>query len=150
MEGDKTAYFSIFDDTCVKHDGIVSKISNHSITVALTGSVHCEACNAKMVCGASESNSKEIEVEDVSQALRLNENVEVILKKNVGLKAVFWAYVFPFILLMVTLLVSSLYYKEWVAGLLAFAILVPYYGMLYVLRSTLKKEFQISLIKTHQ
>ena len=150
MEEDKTAYFSIFDDTCVKHDGVVSKISNHSITVALTGNVHCEACNAKTVCGASESNSKEIEVEDVSQALRLNENVEVILKKNVGLKAVFWAYVFPFILLMTALLVSSLYYKEWVAGLLAFAILVPYYGMLYVLRSTFKKEFQISLIKTHQ
>ena len=150
MEEDKTAYFSIFDDTCVKHDGVVSKISNHSITVALKGSVHCEACNAKAVCGASESNSIEIEVEDVSQALRLNESVEVILKKNVGLKAVFWAYVFPFILLMTTLLVSLVYYKEWVAGLLAFAILIPYYGMLYVLRNTFKKEFQISLIKTHQ
>lgn len=150
MEEDKTGYFSIFDDSCVKHDGVVSKISNHNITVALKGSVHCEACNAIAVCGASESNSKEIEVEDVSQALRLNESVEVILNENVGLKAVFWAYVFPFILLMTTLLVSSLYYKEWVAGLLAFAILVPYYGMLYVLRGTFKKEFKISLIKTHQ
>ncbi len=150
MEEDKTEYFSIFDNTCVKHDGVVSKISQHKITVSLKGSVHCEACNAKAACGVSESNSKEIEVEGIVQPFRLDEKVEVVLRKSKGMKAVFWAYVFPFILLLATLLISSLYYREWIAGLLAFAILIPYYGMLYLLKETFKKEFQISLIKSNQ
>ena len=135
------------DDTIVKHEGVVSKITNDVVTISLKGNINCEACNAKAACGVSESNSKEIEVSNSSQSLKLNENVEVLLKKNLGLKAVFWAYVFPFILMLTVLLITSTLVQEWIAGLLSIAVLIPYYLLLYVLRNTFKKAFKLSILK---
>ena len=135
------------DDTIVKHEGVVSKITNDVVTISLKGNINCEACNAKAACGVSESNSKEIEISNSTQPLKLNENVEVLLEKNLGLKAVFWAYVFPFILLLTVLLIASTLFQEWIAGLLSIAVLIPYYFMLYVLRSTFKKAFKLSILK---
>lgn len=139
-----------FDESIVKHQGIVSKISSHSITVSLKGNLHCEACNAKSACGVSDSDSKEIEINAPTQSLNLNENVEVFLKKDLGLKAVFWAYVFPFILLFVVLMIASAYYQEWIAGLLALGILIPYYLLLYLLKNSFKSAFQVSVSKLAQ
>ena len=91
----------------VRHEGIVSKISNDTITISLKGNINCEGCKAKSACGVSESNDKEIEVDNTSNTLQLNENVEVVLQKDLGLKAVFWAYVFPFILMIRILIYFS-------------------------------------------
>jgi len=122
------------DETMVTHEGVVSKIANNVVTVSLKGNLNCDACNAKSACGISESKSKEIEVYNVTQSLKLNENVEVLLKKDLGLKAVFWAYIFPFALLLTVLLITSTLYEEWIAGLLSIAVLIPYYLMLYVVQ----------------
>ncbi len=134
-------------ESLVRHEGIVSRVSNDTITVSLRGNVHCEACHAKSVCGISDSDSKEIEIHAPEQTLRLDEPVEVFLKKELGLKAVFWAYVFPFILLFAVLLTASSVFPEWIAGLLALGILIPYYGLLYLLKSSLKNAFKISVSK---
>ncbi len=131
----------------VKHEGVVSKITNNVITVTLKGNINCESCHAKGGCGAAESGPKEIEVYNSTESLKLNETVEVLLSKDKGLQAVFWAYVFPFILLISVLLISSSIYKEWIAGLLSIAILVPYYFILYVLRNSFKKAFKVSILK---
>lgn len=131
----------------VKHEGIVSRITDNSITVSLKGNLHCEACNAKSACGVSDSGSKEIEIKTPKQSLELHENVEVFLKKELGLKAVFWAYVFPFILLFAVLLIASAVYAEWIAGLVAIGVLIPYYGLLYVLKNSFKNTFKVSVAK---
>lgn len=135
------------DENLVRHEGVVSRVSNHSVMVSLKGNLHCDACNARAACGISDSDSKEIEINNPSQALKLNENVEVFLKKELGLKAVFWAYVFPFVLLFAVLLVASTLFDEWIAGLLSIGVLVPYYLMLYALRNSFKNTFEVSLSK---
>ena len=131
----------------VRHEGVVSRISRDSITVSLKGNLHCEACNAKSACGVSDSGTKEIEIHSLDQPVRLHENVEIFLKKELGLKAVFWAYVFPFILLFTVLLGASAIYAEWIAGLLALGVLIPYYAGLYVLKSSFKNAFKVSVSK---
>ena len=148
MENSNSDSTSSIDESIVRHEGIVSKISNDVVTISLKGNINCEACKAKAACGVSESNDKEIEVPISDLPLNLNENVEVLLKKNLGLKAVFWAYVFPFILMLSVLLIASTLVSEWIAGLLSLAILIPYYLMLYVLNSTFKKAFKLSILKT--
>ena len=134
-------------ESSVKHEGVVSKITNHVVTVSLTGDVNCEACHAKGACGMAEAVPKEIEVYNSTESLKLNENVEIILRKDLGLKAVFWAYVFPFIMLISVLLITSSFYEEWIAGLFAIAILIPYYSLLYALRNSFKKVFKVSILK---
>jgi positive regulator of sigma E activity len=134
-------------DTFV-HAGFISKINSDSIIVTLEENIHCEACHVKGTCGVSESSTKEIEVPNSGDLFKINEHVDVILKKALGLKAVFWAYVFPFILMFFTLIIASNFLKEWLAGLLSLFILIPYYVMLYFLKTSLKGVFQISVLKT--
>ena len=129
------------------HQGVVSKITSNKITVALKGNVNCEGCKAQSACGVSDSNDKEIEILNSSQSFQLNETVDVILKRELGLKAVFWAYVFPFILMFVVLIATSFFFKEWIAGLLSLFVLIPYYLMLYVSKDRFQKAFQVSILK---
>jgi sigma-E factor negative regulatory protein RseC len=131
----------------VKHEGVISKISNVGYTVSLKGNVSCEGCKAQSACGVSDSNDKEIEIFNTDQTFQLNESVDVILKKELGLKAVFWAYVFPFILLFVVLIFTSLFLKEWIAGLVSIAILIPYYLVIYFMKDAFQKVFQVSILK---
>lgn len=138
----------------MKHLGAISKITQAAITVSLEGNINCEGCKAKAACGVSESNSKEIEIEhphinqvNVSQNFRLNEQVELVMQEELGLKAVFWAYVFPFILLISALLIASLFLTEWKAGLIALSILAPYYLFIHYLNPFFKKKFKVSIFK---
>ena len=129
------------------HTGKVSGILGDSVIVSLDQNIHCESCRAKAGCGISDSNTKEIEVMNPGESFVINEHVQVVIKKALGLKAVFWAYVFPFILVISVLIISSIFLAEWQAGLLALLILVPYYFILHYLNSFLKKEFKVSVLK---
>ena len=127
------------------HSGVISQINRGSVIVSLDKNVHCETCHAKGACGVSDSAAKQIEVVDTKRTYSLNEPVEVILKKNLGHKAVFWAYVFPFILVVLTLLTASFFVTEWVAGLMSLLILIPYYLLMHGLKSYFKRTFDISI-----
>jgi len=135
------------DEDPYYHRGIVSKILDDKFIVSLKGNVNCEGCKAKSACGVSESNDKEIEVSKTVQSFNLNEEVDVVLKRELGLKAVFWAYFFPFILMVFTLLISSGFVKEWISGLISLFILIPYYIILYFLQENFRKVFKVSIFK---
>ena len=138
-----------FSKEGIKHEGYVSNIENNLLTVSLKGNINCEGCKAQSACGVSESNDKEIEIIDNIQGFKLNDTVDVVLEKSLGLKAVFWAYVFPFILIILTLIITTNFLKEWIAGLVSLFILIPYYFMLFVLKDTFQKAFRISIFKNN-
>jgi sigma-E factor negative regulatory protein RseC len=127
------------------HSGVISQIKRGSVIVSLDTNVHCESCHAKGACGVSDSAEKVVEIADSDGRYTLNEPVEVILKKNLGHKAVFWAYVFPFILMLGTLLTASYFLAEWLAGVLSLLILIPYYLLIHGLKSYFKRTFDISI-----
>ena len=131
----------------ISHPGVVSKISKDRVEISILGNIHCEACNAKSACGVSETETKIVEVPNNDNSLKINQQVEIVLRNSLGLKAVFYGYVLPFLLLFVVLFVSSIYIKEWQAGLLALFVLIPYYLILYFNEKTLKKTFSISVLK---
>lgn len=135
------------DEEPYSHRGLVSKILEDKIIVSLKGNVNCEGCKAKAACGVSESNDKEIEVLKTNHSFKLNDDVNIVLKKELGLKAVFWAYLFPFIIMLFTLLVTSSFTKEWIAGLSSLFILIPYYTLLYFFQENFRKVFKISIFK---
>ena len=138
-----------FNKEGIKHEGYVSNIENNLLTVSLKGNINCEGCKAQSACGVSESNDKEIEIIDNIQGFKLNDTVDVVLEKSLGLKAVFWAYVFPFILIILTLIITTNFLKEWIAGLVSLFILIPYYFLLFVLKDTFQKAFRISIFKNN-
>lgn len=129
------------------HSGTVSGISGDSVFVSLEENIHCDSCRIKSACGISESKNKKIEIHSPLDSFSMNEEVQVVLKKSIGLKAVFWAYLFPFILMVGVLLVGSIFLSEWQAGLLSLVVLVPYYMVLKYLNSFFKRKFEISVLK---
>ncbi len=135
------------DYNIIKHEGIISKISKNNIIVSLKGDINCEGCKAQSACGVSDSNLKEIVLIKANQSFKLNEDVNLVLKSQLGLVAVFWAYVFPFILMLLVLIITSSFLKEWVAGLLSLLVLLPYYLVLYKLNNVFEKVFKIEILK---
>ena len=130
------------------HSGIISKIAGDSIIVSLKQNIHCDSCRAKAACGISKSNTKEVEIINSNDSFKINERVKVVLNKTLGFKAVFWAYIFPFLLMFSTLIITSGFLKEWIAGILSLFILVPYYFILYFFKNVLKGAFKMFILKT--
>lgn len=131
----------------VSHSGIVSKMVANHLEIALSGNIHCESCQVKSACGVSETETKIVRVLQTDASLSVGQQVRVVLQNSLGLKAVFLAYVLPFLLLFVVLITASLFVKEWQAGLLALFVLIPYYMLLYFNKNTLKKVFSIHVLK---
>lgn len=129
------------------HPGIVRRIKDNAVLVRLDRDVHCESCRAKSACGMADSQVKEVEVHDPSGSFSLNEPVEVILRKGRGFRALLWAYIVPFALMTATLFTGNSYLPEWLAGLLALGILVPYYLIIRGFNSRFEEQFRVGIKK---
>jgi len=138
---------SVSQKNIIKHNGIVTKVSAHSIFVRLIDNTNCAGCNAKASCGVSKDTTKDIEVLDRINTYALHEVVSLTMKNELGLKAVFLAYVLPFMILFLSLIISLQLLKEWQAGLLSIFMLFPYFLIIYLLKNTLATTFSISINK---
>jgi len=133
----------------VLHDGVVQQVLENKITVIIINASACASCHAKGACLASDLKEKEIEIVRFSGKYYVGQQVNIVGTPAQGLKAVFYGYLLPFLFVIATLLVSISYTSsEGLAGLLALAALIPYYGTLYFFRNELKSsfEFEISAI----
>lgn len=130
------------------HSGVVTKIVGKSVFVALDPNLNCESCHARGACGIHDTGSREIEITDPDGPFELNEPVSVILKKDLGNKALFWAYIFPFVLMTLTLFAASAVLPEWMAGLLSLFILIPYYLLVALLKKYFRRTFKISILRS--
>ncbi|MDZ7614330.1 MAG: SoxR reducing system RseC family protein [Flavobacteriaceae bacterium] len=131
----------------IRHTGTISNISGNTITVSLSDNINCSGCSSKSACGMAETASKQIVLPNQENSFNINETVELVLEKNMGLKAVIWAYIFPFILMLTSLFVSLAFFSEPVSGLIALLVLIPYYTMLYFSKNIFQRVFKLSVIK---
>ncbi|MEA5126806.1 SoxR reducing system RseC family protein [Proteiniphilum sp.] len=133
----------------IEHEGIIEKINDHQVTVRILQQSACSACHAKGVCMAADSKEKLVEVVDFSGRFRKNERVIIEGKESMGHKAVFWAFVLPLIILILTLILSlSLWnFSEIEAAISAMVALIPYYLILYLLRKKMANSFQFTIKK---
>ncbi len=130
----------------IRHSGIVTKINPGMLTITLQSQSACVACHAKGFCSAFEMKYKEIEVTRFSQSYTPGQQVTVVLRGSLGIKAVIIGYVLPFIIVMTSLvLVISLTGNEILAGFVSLAMLVPYFTGLYLSRNRLKRTFSFEL-----
>ena len=88
-----------------------------------------------------------IDVTDPSaQTFRVGEQVMVIGETSMGMMAVTLAFVFPFILLILSLFIfMAVIGDELYASLLSLAVLVPYYCLLWLNKTRLKQTFSFTI-----
>jgi len=125
----------------ITHEGIVDHIDGDAVYVRILSKSACAECHSKGMCGVSEMTEKLIEVKQNISDFAQGQAVNVILDRSLGNKAVLLGYFIPFLILVITLLISSLYLSELWAGLLAIAVLIPYYLLLFFFKDKLSKTF---------
>ena len=78
----------------------------------------------------------------------IGEEVDIVLKRTMGLKAVWLAYVLPLILMVAVLLaLTALGLSELTAGLCAIAAVGLWYLVLWLMRDKLKNEYTFYIKK---
>jgi len=130
----------------ISHEGIVKKILDNKIIVTIVSQSACSMCNAKNMCPASELQDKDIEIDNYSENYHTGQKVLVTGTTSQSMKALFYGYLLPFILVLAVLITSlQITGEEGLSGLLSIGILVPYYLLLYLFRKNLKKSFNFKI-----
>jgi positive regulator of sigma E activity len=135
-------------DGCIEQKGVIGSIDNGLAQVIVTSFTACANCYSKNSCGIANSESHTILVPVDENSFSKGDIVTIQMKRSLGMKAAFFAYIFPFILILITLLgLTSLRVKELYSGLISLLILVPYFTGLYLFRNRLKRTFTFTLRK---
>lgn len=131
----------------ITHQGFVHSVDKGVVHVKIISMSACASCQVKGVCTASESEEKIIEVA-TEKYYKIGDEVTISSKTINGFKALWLAYVLPFLLVLFTLIIfTSLKYSETKAGFFSLSVLIPYYFLLYFFRNKLKKKFTFEILK---
>ena len=129
----------------IVHEGIIDHITSDSVFVRILSKSACAECHSNGICSVSEMAEKLVEVKANNPKFIAGQVVNVILDRSLGNKAVVLGYLLPFLLMIVTLLIASPYFSELLSGLIAVAILIPYYLLLSVFKNRLSKTFSFRI-----
>ena len=129
----------------IKHDGIVESIGAGKVTVRILQASACSSCSARQLCRSSESKEKLIEVRGDYPTLHVGDSVTLQGSVRQGLRASLLAYIVPLILMVAALFYGTHLNGEAAGALAALLVLAIYYGVLYLLRNKLGKQFEFSI-----
>ena len=127
----------------VSHEGTILEITPEFTTVEIIAQSACAACHARGLCGVADEKQKIIMVPtDPYGSYKEGDKVLVLLKKSMGMKAVWISYVIPLFILMILILsLSSVTVHEVYAGLAAIGGVALYYLVIYLFRDRLANDF---------
>lgn len=129
----------------IEHDGVVDQISGSHVKVKIVSESACASCHAKGACTAADIQDKEVDI-ITSETFKPGDHVVLIGQSSQGLKAAWWAYILPVVLMLLTLsVVFSSTGNESLAGFLALLILVPYYLIIRLANKAMKQTFSFTI-----
>ena len=132
----------------VTHPGYINKIEPHQVEVSIVSVSSCASCQIKGHCSISDTEVKSVWIgTNDTSAYHIGQEVTVEMSQTLGTWAVLLGYVFPFIVLLIGLIIFiETGLDQGLAGILAVGLLLPYYGVLYLMRNWLGKRFTYSII----
>lgn len=133
----------------VKHRGRVLDVSDGVVLVSIISESACSSCKVKGSCAMSETQEKVVDViTEHSSYFSVGEEVEVSIKQVMGMKAVLYVYILPFLCVFGSLIVFvSSGLGDGLSGLLSLGILIIYYICLYFFRKRINKEISFQILK---
>jgi sigma-E factor negative regulatory protein RseC len=130
----------------IKHDGIIDSIEGRHIRVRILQTSACAGCKIAGHCTASEAKEKIIDVESSETKWRVGQTVMVSTSNAVARRALLLGFGLPLVLMLVVLTGMLLTgHQEETSGLLSLAVLVPYYGILWLLREKVARKVSFSI-----
>lgn len=132
----------------VEHTGVVESCDGQMVLVRIEQQAACASCHAKGACSVAEKEDKIIEVFYSKNDIKKGDKVLLIGQSSLGLYAVLLAYVLPFLLILVTLFIASVFTdNELLSGTISLSVVLPYYVVLSMNKKRLKKKFSFEIIK---
>jgi len=129
----------------IRHEGIVEHIGTGGCQVRILQASACSSCSARQLCRSSESKEKLIEVRGHYPTLHVGDTVTLSGSVRQGLRASILAYVVPLVLMLAALFAGTQFGGEGMGALAALLVLALYYGILYLLRDKLGKQFAFKI-----
>jgi len=130
----------------IKHKGVVSGKNGNTLFVTIINEAACAACHSRAACTVSDFKEKQIEITSFHNQYNPGDPVMVVMRESAGLSAVFYAYVLPFALLLISLILSlSFTQNEIISGFVSLGVLVPYFFVLWLLREKFAKSMKFEL-----
>ncbi|MBE6225243.1 MAG: RseC/MucC family positive regulator of sigma(E) [Bacteroidales bacterium] len=139
------------DKKSVSHKGTVIEITEGNIKVEIINKSMCAACHAKGFCSAGDTKDKIIDVAYYNKGeYSVGDEVEVVMKKSMGFKAVWISYVIPLAILLIFLLTLHCFnLTELQAGLSSILAVAVYYLVIYMFREKIADKFVFTIAKNN-
>ena len=131
----------------IEHQGIVENITDSHLQVRIVQTSACAACSIKGHCTSADVKEKLIDVTvTATSSYRVGDRVCVVGEVSMGALAVLYAFIFPFLILVISLFVfMSIWKEELSSALVSFLLLALYYGVLWMNKSRMSKKFSFSI-----
>lgn len=129
----------------IKHQGIVENINGSHLQVRIIQTSACASCSVKGHCTSADTKEKLVDVADAA-SYQPGDRVWVTGELSMGVMAVLFAFIFPFLILIISLFVfMAIWNDELRSALCSLALLVPYYYILWLNKSRMGKKFSFSV-----
>ncbi len=133
---------------CIEQKGVIEEISDELARVRISSFAACAYCHARKACGIPEGTSRVIEVSVTEKGFSKGDPVYINMKRSMGLKAAVIAYIVPFVIVITSLLLLTMFnIGELFSGTISLVILIPYFTGLYFFRDRLKRSFIFTMKK---
>ena len=125
----------------------MESVSEECVKVRILQTSACAACKVASHCNASDKKVKIVDVFcDDAASYQIGQEVVVSASSGVAANALLLGFGVPFLLLILTLIVTlKLTGNEGVAALAALASLAPYYLVLWLFRNRIRQKLAFSL-----
>lgn len=133
----------------IEHTGKIIKIEENRVTVEMEVEGACASCRVQAACGMTDGKSKiaVVKTENASK-YSLGEVVTVSVERGMGIKAILIAYVFPFLVLIGSLLaMTENGVDEIVAGLFSMGLMCVYFVIVFMFKNRIEKEIILKITK---
>lgn len=127
--------------------GYITAVEHNRVKVEITSCSACGGCSLRSACNMSEVKKREVTIDGVnSKEYAVGDKVEVVLTMRQGLQAVWYAFVIPLFIMLLTV-ISALYYGlgDIISGISGIIVLIPYYFGLFLSRRKLDSKFHCQL-----
>ena len=129
-------------DEKITHAGIVEQVDGGRVRVRIMQTSACAACKVAGHCNAAEAKEKLVDVFTASASQwKVGDAVTVAASRQMATQALLLAFGLPLVIMLAVLLaVLSLTGREGLSALCALGALLPYYGVLWLLRGRLQQR----------
>lgn len=127
----------------IGHKGVVVSVNPQYTTVEIIQESACASCHAAGLCTMSEVEKKAVQVPtNPYRTYSVGQQVNLVLRQSMGLKAVWLCYGVPLVLLLLFIFVfSETGFSELATGLLSIAGLGVWYFVIWLMRERLSNEY---------